>query len=85
MIQRQPVGYGLETKAGVARESVKNIAVTEEAVVGVVGVEEGDADAGERKKLGEFEHGIDVTLNGEREDNYMGRQRLRFHCRLWLW
>ena len=29
----------------------------------VVGVEEGDAEAGEGKKFGELEHGIDVALN----------------------
>lgn len=83
MIQRQPIGYRLETKASIARESVQNVGVTEEAAVGVVGVEEGDAEAGEGKKFGEFEHGIDMALNGKREDKDMGRDRPMFHVEFW--
>lgn len=85
MIQRQPIGYGLETKASIARESVQNTAVTEEAMVVVVGVQEGDAEAGEGKKLGEVKHGIDVTLGGKREDEDMGNKRRRRFLHCWFW
>ena len=75
MLHRQPIGYGLKPKAGIAGESGLNIGVREEAVVGVVAVEEGDLDAGKTKKFGELEHGVDVSLDGEREDEDMRSDR----------
>ena len=73
MLHGQPIGYRLKLKAGITGESGLNIGVKEEATVGVEAVEEGDSDAGEAKKFGELEHGVDVALDGEREDENMRR------------
>lgn len=37
-------------------------------LVNTVYVKEGDTEAGEGKKLGEFEHGVDMALSREGED-----------------
>ena len=47
--------------------------------MGIVAVEEGDLDAGKAKKFGELEHGVDVALDGEREDEDMRRARPLIH------
>lgn len=47
--------------------------------MGVVAVEEGDLDAGKAKKFGELEHGVDIALDGEREDEDMRRDRPLIH------
>ena len=47
--------------------------------MGVEAVEEGHFDAGEAKKFGEFEHGVDVSLDGEREEEDMRRDRASIH------
>ena len=79
MLHGQPIGYGLKPKAGIAGEPGLNIGVREEAAVGVEAVEEGHFDAGEAKKFGEFEHGVDVSLDGEREEEDMRRDRASIH------
>ena len=47
--------------------------------MGIVAVEEGDLDAGKAKKFGELEHGVDVALDGEWEDEDMRRDRPLIH------
>ncbi|PON87599.1 hypothetical protein TorRG33x02_165920 [Trema orientale] len=39
-----------------------------DAIVDVSGVEEGDMDACQSKKLGELEHGVDMTLSCQGKD-----------------
>ena len=46
MLPRQPIGYCLNPKAGIAGEPDLKIGVRVEAAVGVEAVEEGDFDAG---------------------------------------
>jgi hypothetical protein len=41
----------------------------------VISVEEGDVEAGEGKKLGQLEHGVDVSLSREGKNENMGRRR----------
>ena len=38
-----------------------------------------DMETDEGKKLGEFEHGMDIALNGKKEDEDMGRKKLMLH------
>lgn len=62
VVRRKAVGDGAEAEGGEAREAGEDVGVVGELVVGVRSVEESDADAGERKKLGELEHGVDMAL-----------------------
>lgn len=73
MVRGKPIRYCLETEAGIAAEPGLNIGVKEEAVLVIVGVEEGDVEADDGEKFGEFEHGVDVALRREGEDEDMRR------------
>lgn len=52
-----------------------------EAGVDVVCDEEGYVEVGEAEELGEFEHGVDWALEGQREDENVWRWRFLIHRR----
>lgn len=70
---RQAVGDRLEAELWVFCEVGFVGGAIEEAVVDVVGVEEGDSDAAEAEELSELEHGVDGALERKRENEYMWR------------
>ena len=65
MVFGETVGDGWEEEA---REARVDVGVAAEEAVDVIRVEEGDFEAAEREKLGEFEHRIDMSLSSEWED-----------------
>lgn len=77
---RKAVGDGLELEIGKARETRLDVSVESEFVVNSVDVEEGDTESGEGKKLREFEHGVDMALSWEGEDQNMRLCSFLLHC-----
>lgn len=77
---RKAVGDGLELEIGKARETRLDVSVESEFVVNSVDVEEGDTESGEGKKLREFEHGVDMPLSWEGEDQNMRLCSFLLHC-----
>lgn len=78
--RRKAVGDGGEAESGEAGEVGVDIGVVGEVAVGVVGVEESDADAGEGENLGQLQHGVDVALKGKGKDQNVRRKRsFHFH------
>lgn len=61
----------LELEVRVAVETEEDVGVAEEAGVIMGGEEEGDVEAGEGEELSKVEHGGDVALGREGEDDHM--------------
>ena len=51
----------------------------------VIGVEEGDLEASNAEKFGEFKQGVEVALRRQREEeDMMGRDRRLIHLAFWF-
>lgn len=73
MVWREAIGDGNKVEVGVVGEEGLGGGGVEEAAVVVVGVDEGDMEAaGEAEELGEGEHGLDVALQGEGQEDHVG-------------
>lgn len=70
----EAIGDGLKLEIGKSRETRLNVCVESEFLVNSEDIKEGDTEAGEGKKLGEFKHRVDVALSWEGED-----QNMRLH------
>ncbi|KAL0341342.1 UNVERIFIED_CONTAM: hypothetical protein Sradi_4651000 [Sesamum radiatum] len=62
VIGREAIGDGGHPESAVSREQGAEAGVAEEAVVGVIGEENGDVEAGEAEELRQVEHGVHVAL-----------------------
>ena len=72
VVRGKAVGDGLESEFGKARETRLEVCVKNEGLVDTVDVEEGDSEAGEGKKLGEFEHWVDMPQGWKGKHQNMG-------------
>lgn len=59
----EAVRYGLESEVRVGSETSLDVGMLEEAMVDVLGVDEGDVETGQGEELGKLEHGVDMALS----------------------
>ncbi|PON87601.1 hypothetical protein TorRG33x02_165940 [Trema orientale] len=76
---------GPEKKTRVFREPGFDIGVPDKTIVDVIGVEKGDVEACQGKKLGELEHGVDMSLSCQGKDensrmSYLWSSMFHLYC-----